>query len=226
MSNRKEIEKFILDLLYEILPIPETRAIYESRFAKLSDKAFLAFLEEAAAKGLRLIVPPGLDVKLNEKRNARIAERLGYKFRQRITMVDDDSGVAYENPVEHLILMVGCRRLIQTLEHKRSVPTNLSHIDERTGQATGPSKGSRISFPELNILQAQGATAAPIEFLKTRGGDTQAFNLFNRSIIQRGGVTQEYINNANTRPKAVKILETIQLAMHYDNNLASLNKVI
>ncbi len=226
MSNRKQVEKFIIDTLYEILPIPETKTIYETRFAKMNDKAFEAFLVEASSKGLRLIVPPGLDVKLDEKRNIAIAKRLGHEFNQLITMVDDDSGVEYENPVPHLIVKLGVRRLIQTIEHKRSVPTNLAHIDERTGQATGPSKGSRISFPEINILQAQGASDASVEFLKTRGGDTQAFNLFNRAIIQRGGVSQEYINNANTRPKATKVLETILLAMHYDNNLASLNKVI
>lgn len=226
MSNRKAVEKFILDTLYEILPIPETRAIYEDRFAKMNDKAFEAFLVEAESKGLRLVVPPGLDVKLDEDRNIAIGERLGHDFKHYITMVDDDSGVSYENTIPHLVVLLSCRRLIQTIEHKRSVPADLSHIDERTGQATGPSKGSRISFPELGILQAQGLKAAPIEFIKTRGGDTQAFNLFNRAIIQRGGVSQEYINNANTRPKAAKVLETILLAMHFDNNLASLNKVI
>lgn len=226
MSNRKEVENFIVSLLYEILPIPETKLIYESRFAKMNDKQFEQFLEEAAEHGLRLVVPPGLEVKLDESRNIAIAKRLGHNFHPHIVMTDDESGVEYINPVEHPIVDLGCKRLVQTIEHKRSVPTNLSHIDERTGQATGPSKGSRISSPENNILQAQNASNAAIEFLKTRGGDTQAFNLFNRSIIQRGGVSQEAINNANTRPKAAKVLETILLAQHFDNNLASLDKVI
>lgn len=226
MSNRKEVEKFIIDSVHAILPIPETKQIYEDKFSQMNDREFEAFLEHAAEHGLRLVVPPGLDVKLDESRNIAIAKKLGHSFEQYITMTDDDSGVEYENPVKHFVVKLGCRRLIQTIEHKRSVPTNLSHVDERTGQATGPSKGSRISFPELNILQAQGASSAPIEFLKTRGGDTQAFNLFNRSIIQRGGVSQEAINNANTRPKAAKVLETILLAQHFDNNLASLDKVI
>lgn len=226
MSNRKAVEKFILDTIYEILPVEHNRRIYEDKFAQMSDKQFEEFLKKASEVGLHLVVPPGLDVKLDSNRNINIAERLGHDFFQNVIMTDDDSGVEYINPIKHLVVDLPCRRLIQTIEHKRSVPTNLSHIDERTGQATGPSKGSRISFPEINILQAQGAKDALVEFLKTRGGDAQAFNMMNRSIIQSGGVSQEYINSMNTRPKSTKVLQTIMLAMHYDNNLANPNKAM
>lgn len=227
MNNRKEVEKFIIDTIYEILPTPHNKKIYEDKFAEMSDKQFGVFLEQAvAAGGLHLIVPAGLEEKLSTARNIKIGKKLGHDFMQHITMTDEDSGVEFTSPNKYLVVKLGCRRPIQTIEHKRSVPTNLSHVDERTGQATGPSKGSRISGPEINILHAQGSNAALLEFLKTRGGDAQAFNLMNRSIIQNGGVSQQYINNLNTRPKATKVLQTILTAMHYDNNLASPNKAI
>ncbi|MNE78369.1 hypothetical protein D3C80_1747700 [compost metagenome] len=78
------------------------------------------------------------------------------------------------------------RRQAQMLTKKSSIPENARHVDEMSGQVTGKSKGSKISFPELQAQLAQGLESTLIEEIKVRGGDRQAQVEFDRQLIEHG----------------------------------------
>ncbi|WP_201285368.1 hypothetical protein, partial [Klebsiella pneumoniae] len=89
----------------------------------------------------------------------------------------------------YLVIDVPLRRQVQLLQSKATIPENNKHIDDLSGQSTGPSKGSKISFPELQVLFAQGLDSTITELIQFRGGDAKAFNAMNRAIIENGGVS-------------------------------------
>ena len=87
----------------------------------------------------------------------------------------------------------------QLLEYKISIADDNSHIDELTGQPTGDSKSTNISFPQYLILRSRGLDKSAEEFFKVRGGDAAAFNASNRAIIERGSVTLDQLRQLGTR---------------------------
>ena len=103
---------------------------------------------------------------------------------------------------------------------KISIPEDNRSIDTFTGQPTGKSKGSKISWPELPILAALGGFDDTIsEFFKFRGGDLQGFNAMNNMIASTGGVSLNAVNSLGTKVKAVQSLSTLLTSMHLTNSL-------
>lgn len=134
-------------------------------------------------------------------------------------MTDPTTGEVYRTPVKYLVIDVPLRRQVQLLQSKATIPENNKHIDELSGQSTGPSKGSKISFPELQVLFAQGLDSTITELIKFRGGDAKAFNAMNRAIIENGGVSIDYLSQFNTKVKSVTTLSTLLKTIHLDNTL-------
>ena len=222
MSYRKEIEELIYATVDDILPDGKNKEIYKKLFSNMGDKEFDAFMEKLiSSKGtLHLVCPANSEKKLSVTRNIKIAKtRFNYDFFQSIKMTDKETGVAYETPKKYIMLHLPVRRAIQTLQNKASIPKNQFSVDQRTEQATGASKGSRLSMPEIQILKAQEMDDSIIELIKHRGGDTKAFHAFNQSIVKTGGVSQKTLNSLNTRPKATEVLGIFFKAMHINNNI-------
>jgi hypothetical protein len=112
------------------------------------------------------------------------------------------------------------KRQAQFLIKKISIPEDNRSIDTFTGQPTGKSKGSKISWPELQILAALGGFDDTItEFFKMRGGDLQAFNAMNNMIANTGGVSLNAISALGTKVTAVRSLSTLLTSMHLTNTL-------
>jgi hypothetical protein len=221
MSNRKAATAMILKYIEKILPGSPNTAFYTMRLSEMTDKEFDQFMKnlEDGTEILTIKTPNLSKQKLSLDRNLAIAKELGHDFFQYLILTDPTTGEVYKTPVKYLVIDVPLRRQVQLLQSKATIPENNKHIDELSGQSTGPSKGSKISFPELQVLFAQGLDATITELIKFRGGDAQAFNAMNRSIIETGGVSIEYLSQFGTKVKSVTTLSTLLKTIHLDNTL-------
>jgi len=221
MTNRKAAQELILKYVDKLLPGSPNRARYEELFAGMSDKQFDQFMQhlESGEASLSIISPNLTKDRLDLKRNLKIAEELGHDFFQRLVLTDPTTGVSYLTPLKYMVVDLPVRRQVQLLQKKATIPESNKHIDELSGQSTGASKGSKISFPELQVLFAQNLESTITELIKFRGGDTKGFNSMNRSIYETGGASIEHLAQAGTKVKSVTTLSTLLKAMHLDNTL-------
>lgn len=221
MANRKAATDMILRYIDKILPGSPNTEFYRTSLAAMSDKQFGDFMNrlESGEETLTINVPNLGKWKLDLERNLAIAKELGHEFFEHLLLTDPTTGEVYETPVKYLVIDVPLRRQVQLLESKSTIPENNKHIDELSGQSTGPSKGSKISFPELQVLFAQGLDSTITELIKFRGGDSKAFNAMNRSIIDTGSVNMEYLSQFGTKVKSVTTLSVLLKTIHLDNTL-------
>lgn len=223
MGNREAATAELLKWIDKLLPGSPNKAIYEERMKKMSNAQFDAFMKrlDSGEEVLSLIAPNLSEPKLTVERNLKVAEELNHNFFEKVWLTDHVTGKTYLTPVPYLIVDLVLRRQQQMLVKKTRIPEDNRHVDDLSGQPTGASKGSRISFPELQVLMAQGMDKSLTELLKARGGDEQAFRTMNAEIISKGGVSIDRIAAGNTRVKSTQTLSTIFTAMHLSNNLNS-----
>jgi hypothetical protein len=221
MGNRKAATAMILKYIEQILPGSPNTAFYAKRLPEMTDKEFDQFMKnlEDGTEILTIKTPNLSKQKLSLDRNLAIAKELGHEFFQYLILTDPTTGEVYRTPVKYLVIDVPLRRQVQLLQSKATIPENNKHVDELSGQSTGPSKGSKISFPELQVLFAQGLDSTITELIKFRGGDAKAFNAMNRAIIENGGVSIDYLSQFNTKVKSVTTLSTLLKTIHLDNTL-------
>lgn len=221
MGNRKAATDMILRYIDKILPGSPNTEFYRTSLAAMSDKAFGDFIDrlDSGEETLTINVPNLGKYKLDLQRNLAIAKELGHEFFEHLLLTDPTTGQLYQTPVKYLVIDLPLRRQVQLLESKSTIPENNKHIDELSGQSTGPSKGSKISFPELQVLFAQGLDSTITELIKFRGGDSKAFNAMNRSIIDTGTVNLEYLSQFGTKVKSVTTLSVLLKTIHLDNTL-------
>lgn len=221
MSNRKAASDFILKYIDKLLPGSQNRARYEALFAGMSDKQFDDFMKQIESGEVQLsIMAPNLDkTRLNLQRNLKISDELGHNFFQKLKLTDPTTGMTYLTPIKYMVVDLPVRRQVQLLQKKVTIPENNKHVDEMSGQSTGSSKGSKISFPELQVLFAQNLDSTITELIKFRGGDTDGFNAMNRAIYETGGVSIDNLSKTGTKVKSVTTLSTLLKAMHLDNTL-------
>lgn len=219
MKNRKKIENKLFQLVNDLYPDPEYLAMLKAKIKAMSDKRFETFVRE---KELKLVTSPWKEgVKLDVSRALRFLEDNGRDPYQHITIEDEVTGIVYSPEKKYFVFTEPVKRVVQTLEHKRSIPTNFTHIDQRTDQLTGPSKGSRISNIEAQIINSQGDGYPNTlrEFYKYRGGDSRALNAMNKLIYTQGEVSHSTLNSLGSRPKAVEVTSSYYTAQHFKNRL-------
>ncbi len=221
MANRKAATRELLKYIDKILPGGENVKVYEEQLGKLTDAEFDAYMEklESGEETLFLVAPNLAKNRLSVERNLEIAKELNHNFFERLWLTDPHTGTTYLTPIPYLVVDLPLRRQAQLLNKKISIPDNNDHIDEMTGQPTGPSKGSKLSFPELQTLYAQGLDRTIEELIKFRGGDTEAFRQMNAEMINKGSVSLDALADKGTRVKSTETLSVLLKSMHLDNNL-------
>lgn len=221
MSNRKETESFILKYIEKICPGGENAKIYIDLFADMDDQEFEKFiLDLEQGKGKLAIISPNFGKsKLNTQRNLNLAKELGFSFFQRLIIEGTGETPTYLTPIPYMVLDLPLRRQAQVLIKKISIPENNKTIDDFTGQPTGKSKGSRISYPETQVMAAMGLDSCLVEMLKYRGGDAGGFNAMNKMISKSGGVSLKGIEPYATGVTSTRTMKTYLTAIHLDNTL-------
>jgi hypothetical protein len=223
-GNRKKAEALVYEYIEMLLPGSENVEIYKQLFAGMSDKQFDEFIQKLEDGSATLaIVDPNFGKEgapsLSTERNLAIAKKLGHNFFERIWMRDDADSPAYLSNVEYLIGDLPLRRQAQLLVKKISIPEDNNSVDDLTGQPTGKSKGSKISYPETQMLSARGLTDTLTELLKYRGGDVKGFAAMNAQISRTGGVSQATIEPLGTTVKSTETMSSFLKSMHLDNTL-------
>jgi len=218
VSNRKKVEAFIVKAVEEILPKGGNKAYYTERFEAMSDKAFDTFMRYLRDGGrLHITVPNAIGEGLQIERNLALLDKYKRKVFHHIELSDGE-GNRYLTPIPYMVIDVPLRRQEQSLTKKISVAEDNKRIDDLTGQATGASKGSRISFPQVQMLYAQGAEQSIREFVKFRGGDEEAYRLMEQMIAETGEVDMDAIPDTG-EVRSISTLRTFLKGMHLNNNL-------
>lgn len=221
MANRKGAEAIILTYINKMLPGSENTQIYKDLFASMNDKEFDQFMKdlESGEKTLAVIDPNFSKNGLNTQRNIAIAKELGHNFFQRVWIEGEGDMGTYLTPIPYLVVDLPLRRQAQLLVKKISIPEDNKSIDDFTGQPTGKSKGSKISYPETQVLAAKGLNNCLLEMLKFRGGDVRGFDAMNTYISRNGGVSLKSIEHLATGVESTKTLKIFLQSMHLQNTL-------
>lgn len=148
-----------------------------------------------------------------------VAEKIGHPLFERLWLTDPQTGTVYLTPHKYLVMDLLVRRQAQMLVKKSSIPENTRHVDELTGQVTGKSKGSKISFPELQAQLSQGLEQTLIEEIKVRGGDRVAQVEFDRQLIEEGQASLEEVTAGGGVTKATSNVAILLRGMKLDTNL-------
>jgi hypothetical protein len=220
--SRKAAEKDALHFIDMFLPGSPNKQLLADMFKRMSDAEFAQWIDnlEAGTEYVTLYAPNLADVTLSIERNYKVAEALGFELFQQLKLTDQSTGQVYLTPNKHLIGMLPLRRQVQMLAKKRSIPGSSHVVDERSGQASGDSKGSRLSGPEIQVNVSKGLNTAVLELVKFRGGDAEAYNQMNRQIMETGEASLNSIM-AET-PSIVKSNKTLSVylsSMMLRNNL-------
>lgn len=222
MSMRELAEKEILYFIERILPGGENVKIYQELFARTSDIEFDDWMNRLAngEEILSIFNPNFHGTAMSLTRNIEVGEELGCSLFQHLYLTDQDTGMVRKTPAKYMVGIVPFRRQAQTLESKMSVPDNDNVVDQLTGQATGVSKGSRMSYPEIQVNLSKGLDKMLLELVKFRAGDAKSYAAMNKSIYETGSVSLDSIMaNTPSTVKATESLSVILKAMHISNNL-------
>ena len=217
--SRAAAQASILADIEAILPGSENPGYYQALFAAMDDDAFqtwMAGLEDGTVMlniiAPNVVIPDPAIPRLDTERNLDLAVKWGHSFFERIWMNDGDGPYLSNKP--YLIYDLPVRRQAQLLSKKISVAEDSKSVDDFTGQPTGKSKGSKISYPEMQLLASQGLESSIIEMIKYRGGDVKGYAALIDSIAQTGGVSLKAIAPQAGGVTSTQSLRTILTAMH------------
>lgn len=220
--SRKQTEKEALHFIDMFLPGSPNRQLLADSFKRMDDEEFARWIDnlENGTEYVTLYAPNLADVSLSIERNYGIAEALGFELFQQLKLTDQSTGQVYLTPNKHLIGMLPLRRQVQMLAKKMSIPGSNHVVDERSGQASGDSKGSRLSGPEIQVSLSKGLETSVIELVKFRGGDAEAYNQMNRQILETGEASLNSIMaESSSIVKSNKTLSIYLSTMMLRNNL-------
>lgn len=192
---------------------------YKENLGKLDDAQFDDFVELCARREefISLIIPNFQGDGLTFEHLLAVGDKLGHEFFEQVWLTDRVTGITYLTPEKYMIIVIPLRRQSQSLMTKMSVATDNSHIDTLSGQPTGDSKTSRLSFIEMQFLNNQGIDAAVEELMKVRGGNMLAMANFDQQVIETGSGSLNAPGMDEGRVKSVEVLAAYMTAMHLAN---------
>lgn len=218
--NRKKATAYAVSIAERIMPGSPNSARIQKELDGLTDEQFHAFMEDLrdGKDWITLVEPNGVSWGADVQRNLALAEEFGVKFHERIWSPDTATGTSMLSNRPALVMLLPDRRQQQHLTSKYSIADDSATIDELTGQPTGDSKTSAISFPQALINQSRGLGASNTEFYGIRGGNPRAFEAANRQIMETGSASIDDILQVGTRAKSTESLGNYFWAQHLENN--------
>ena len=217
-AKRQKIEEHLFKFIKNI-SADFNEALYKARFAEMSDSEFTEFMNDLNNKkiNLSLVQPTGIKNTVTVEKNFKVAKMMNVEIVDNLIYKTD---TPYMVNVPTVMLRLPVKRTVQILSSKIGVPKDNKTIDATTGQATGASKGSRITLPELQLLDSMGLEQSLVELMKVRGGDLGAYRAYSASLENHGQASQEVINQFGTGVVSGQTLRSIHNAMLLDINTA------
>lgn len=230
MASRQEVTAFIVKAMSGIIPGDTYNAdLAKQRLDAMPDVEFDAYIRSLAApeneedRVKQEILPfysPNLkDPRVTMESLMEVAESIDHPFFEQLWLTDPQTGDTYLTPQKYLVLDMTVRRQAQMLTKKSSIPENARHVDEMSGQVTGKSKGSKISFPEFQSQLAQGLEQTLVEEFNVRGGNRTAQGEFERQLIETGEASLEEVTAGGELTSSTTTVGMLYRGMMIDNNL-------
>jgi hypothetical protein len=230
MVTRTQVTDFIVNAIGMIIPGDDYNPkVTRARLEAMNDRDFDLYVRSLAKpeteEGLEKqeIIPfvsPSFDeTRITMDNLMLVADVVGLKLFERLWITDPQTNLTYLTPHEYPVLNMMVRRQAQMLTKKSSIPEDARHVDELSGQVTGKSKGSKISFPEVQAQLAQNLESTLIEEIKIRGGDQVSQNEFDRQLIEHGESSIEDVTSDGTITKSTSTLAKLLRGQMLDNNL-------
>lgn len=222
MANRKKAEAFILQFLKEIEPTGYNVGKYtKDVFPNMSDKDFDEYMKGVRDKTKYLVIfKPTYEAKgITVENNLEVAKKYGLNFFEKLVYRNNEDMPDHMTAIEFMVLDQPYRRQSQTLVKKISVPDNNKTIDQLTYQPTGASKGSKISYPELQVLIGMGLDNCIEELIQHRGGDRGGFRAYNSMIMRYGTANLGALKPYKTGVDSTKTLKIYLTCMHISNTM-------
>lgn len=194
---------------------------YAELTKNMSTEQFEAFVERVAAgEEFIQIKAPNFKKELHTfERLLELGKELGCPFYERVWITDRATGVRYLTPHKFPILFQPVRRQSQSQMSKISVAPNNNVVDNLTGQPTGDSKTSTVSFVEQQVLFTHGANRTIEELIRVRGGNLEAMALFEKQFLEQGHGSIDAPGLERGRVRSLETSSAYLKAMHIDNNL-------
>lgn len=221
MPNRKKAEAFIFQFLRDIEPTGYNVEKYKEIFSKMSDKQFDTWMKGMRDKTQYMVLfKPMYEAKgITIENNFKVAQKYGLNFYERLIFSGNKNEPDHMTATEALVLDLPYRRQSQTLVKKISVPVNNKTIDQLTYQPTGASKGSKISYPELQVLIGMRLDKTIEELIQIRGGDRGGFAAYNAMVMRYGKVNLKAIENHRTGVESTRTLKIYMASMHIKSTI-------
>ena len=220
-GKRAAAEKVGIDRIAAMVPGTTNAELIKTFFASMSDAEFDKFIDALAKREKRLpiIVPNLQKSSITVERNLKLAKEWGHNFFERIWINPGNGADPYLSNHPYLIVDVQLRRQAQHVIKKRSIPEDNTSVDDFSGQPTGKSKGSKLSYPEIQIMASAALDQSMTEQLKYRGGDVRGFAAMEESISRFGSVSLKVLDQLGTTVQSTQTLSTFLTCMHLENQL-------
>lgn len=222
LGNRKAAEKFILQFMEDIEPTGYNKAeMIDKVFPSMSDKDFDIYMQGLRDKTKTIVLfKPMYQAKgITLENNFKVAKKYGLSYFEKLNFTGNADEPDYQTPIEYMVLDLPYRRQSQTLVKKISVPDNNKIVDQLTFQPTGESKGSKISYPELQVLIGMGLDKSIEELTAFRAGDRGGFRAYNAMIMRYGTVSMRAIDSYKTGVESTKTLKVYLTSMHISTTM-------
>lgn len=208
-TNRKGAEEFIIKFMTDLDPSFRNRDIWKDIFKKMSDKDFGEYMSKirAGERTLVLFAPLYKSAALTTENGLAVAEKYGIPMFESIVHTGHPSIPDHVNPIKSLLIDLNDRRQSQDWIKKVSVPADNKTVDQLTYQPTGASKGSKLSAPEIRILNAMKLPYTIEEMSRYRGGDKGGFRAMNAMADQVGSISLAKIAPYTTGVESTKSLK-------------------
>lgn len=198
--KRTAAEAKIIKYIEKMHPGSPNTKMYKDRFAAMDDKEFHQFMCDLRDKKvhLRIIVPNFSASGFDLKNLYAVSRELGAEPYQRVWIPAKNGVRSYLTPNAYFVGYMPLGRQAQFLEKKISIPKDDRVIDQITGQATGDSKGAKVSAPEAHCMIAMNLENNLVEMMKVKGGDAGAYSAANAYIDRTGEFSIEQVSQYST----------------------------
>ena len=221
MPNRAKAEALILQLVKEIEPTGYNVEQYKKVFAQMSNSVFDAYMQglRDGTKTLVMFKPLYKAKGFTVENNIKVGKKYGLSFFERLRYTGNPQEPDHITPIEYMVLDLPWRKQSQTWAKKVSVPDNNKTVDQLTYQPTGASKGSKISYPELQVMIGMRLDSSIQELTQMRGGDRGGFAAYNAMFMRYGNANLKTLSQFTTGVESTKTLKTYLACMHIASTL-------
>ena len=220
MSKRKAVEAYIIDMVVKITKSDFNKKLYQDLFKSMNNQEFDAFMHKLKDGDiLNIIVPHDKGVtNITVENNFKLMKSLGSDFFQHATFTSSNPDIPdVKSKYRYYNLLLPFRRTKQTSDKGLSVADSDKKVDSITGQVIGDSQTSKLSYPEVQVLNGMGLNDSVSELLSDRGGSNIG-RILKQSLLRYGSASEKLLKNYDKEILSSKSLKAYFNGMHLQIN--------